>query len=94
MTMSITTPSWKPSQRVIRGCRRLPQPEILKLAEVNELSGGKLTKTKPDALVAWAALRYGHSRREIADNLGMQYATVIWLPNRIDTRSRLPVKLD
>jgi hypothetical protein len=55
---------------VPRNQRYLSRPKLKALFE------GKLTKTKRDALIVRAVHRCGYSQREVADFLGLHYATV------------------
>ena len=59
-----------------RSQRYLSRPKLKKLFD------GKLTKTKRDAVIVEAVHRYGYSQREVADVLGLHYATVSRLANR------------
>lgn len=63
-------------KEIPRSQRHLSRPKLESLFE------GKLTKTRRDALIARAVRRYGYSQREVADLLGLHYATVSRLANR------------
>lgn len=46
------------------------------------LFDGKLTKAKRDTAIVQAVHRYGYSQREVADWVGLHYATVSRIANR------------
>lgn len=50
--------------------------------QLQQLFDGKLTKAKRNAVIGQAVHRYGYSQREVADWLGLHYATVSRLANR------------
>jgi REP element-mobilizing transposase RayT len=62
--------------------RYLSQPKL------SELFAGRLSKAKRDGLIVRAVHSYGYSQREIADFLGLHYATVSRLANPVDTRNK------
>jgi len=49
---------------------------------LKKLFDGKLTKAKRDAAIGQAVHRHGYSQREVADWLGLHYATVSRIANR------------
>jgi len=55
---------------------------------LKSLFGGNLTKAKRDALIKRAVNRYGYSQREIADSVGLHYATVSRLARQGNTTSK------
>ena len=59
-----------------RSQRYLGRPKL------KSLFAGKLSKSKRDALIVRAVHRYGYSQREVADFLGLHYATLSRLANR------------
>jgi REP element-mobilizing transposase RayT len=59
-----------------RSQRYVGRPQLQKLFD------GKLTKAKRDAAIVQAVHRYGHSQREVAEFLGLHYATVSRIANR------------
>jgi len=63
-------------REIPRSQRYLNRPKLKSLFE------GKLGKTKRDARILQAVNRYGYSQREVADCLGLHYATVSRLANR------------
>ncbi len=56
--------------------RYVSRPSLKKLFD------GQLTKAKRDAAVGQAVHRHGYSQREVADCLGLHYATVSRIANR------------
>ena len=50
--------------------------------QLQKLFNGTLAKAKRDAVIVQAVHRYGYSQREVADYLGLHYATVSRLANR------------
>jgi REP element-mobilizing transposase RayT len=59
-----------------RSQRYVSRPPLKKLFD------GKLTKAKRDTAIGQAVHRYGYSQREVADWLGLHYATVSRIANR------------
>jgi len=59
-----------------RSQRYVSRPNLQKLFD------GKLTKAKRDTAIVQAVHRYGYSQREVADFLGLHYATVSRIANR------------
>ncbi len=59
-----------------RSQRYMSRPQLKKLFE------GKLPKAKRDTAIVQAVHRYGYSQREVADVLGLHYATVSRIANR------------
>jgi DNA-binding MarR family transcriptional regulator len=55
---------------------------------LNGLFARKLTKAKRDALIVRAVNRYGYSQREIADYVGLHYATVSRLVSQVVARNK------
>ena len=63
--------------------REIPRSQrYLSRPPLKSLFAGKLTKSKRDALIVRAVHRYGYSQREVADFLGLHYATLSRLANR------------
>jgi len=62
-------------REIPRSQRYLSRPKLKSLFE------GKLSKSKRDALIVRAVHRYGYSQREVADFLGLHYATLSRLAN-------------
>jgi hypothetical protein len=70
MTLSLVPPLY----RSPRACLTRPKLE--------SLFGGRLSKARRDGRIARAVHRYGNSQREVAEFLGLHYATVSRLANR------------
>jgi len=51
---------------------------------LEKLFAGILGRGRRDALIVRAVHRYGYSQREVADHLGLHYATVSRLANPIE----------
>jgi hypothetical protein len=65
----------------------IPRPQrYLTRPKLESLFGGRLSKARRDGRIARAVHRYGYSQREVAEFLGLHYATVSRLANRPNTR--------
>jgi len=73
---------YKAIAEIPRSQRYVSRPQLTKLFE------GKLTKTKRDTAIVQAVHRYGYNQREVAEVLGLHYATVSRIANRSDTRNK------
>jgi len=63
--------------------REIPRSQrYLGRPKLKSLFAGKLTKARRDARIVRAVHRYGYSQREVADFLGLHYATLSRLANR------------
>lgn len=67
---------YKEIREIPRNQRYVSRPPFKKLFD------GKLTKAKRDTAIGQAVYRYGYSQREVADWLGLHYATVSRIANR------------
>jgi putative transposase len=67
---------YKEIAEIPRGQRYMSRPPLKNLFD------GKLTRAKRDTTIVQAVHRYGYSQREVADWLGLHYATVSRIANR------------
>lgn len=70
-------------KEIPRSQRYLDRPSL------ERLFTGKLSRRRRDSLIVRAVHRYGYSQREVAEHLGLHYATVSRLANPVtDTRNK------